>query len=378
MAESESPSVPLIGLMVTVEDEVDLNKRRDLFRDVAADARQAGVAVILFNWHGVDFDNRQVRGWISHGDGWVAAEQPLPEAIHNVATHADREQSAQARSVCNRLADEFGIPFVNRLPSFSKWKVYTVLQASEETRHLHPETMKFRDLKSLRNMVQRHGMIYIKDQFGSRGRSVMRIRPRSGGWRLEGLCRTKPIDKRFGSLEELHLFLQELDLNYWILQQGIAGPRVEGRTFDLRVVVQRNGHGNWEAAMSYVRWATNNQVANNIFQGARQLHLTDFAAQFGPQVLGLPEFQKNAYEASLQVAKVLGEHFDTLGEIGVDIGLDQGGRVWVFEVNPIPRRKVGFSMHRRIFEYGRFLASQKSSQTTETRSRTKDRTKALD
>lgn len=356
--QSGTTVAPLIGYMTSNTASKTWRQRRELFREMAADARHAGVSLIIFNWDGVDFDNKQLHGWVPHKRTWREAVRPLPDVIYEVTAHRDPEQRLACREVCRRLADECGIPFVSRVSSYSKWRVYQVLQAADGTRDLQPATVPFGDFKALLRMVRRHGTIYTKDRWGSRGMSVMRIRPGADGWRLEGRCRGTPVNEFFPTLMGLYQHLKTLDLEDWILQQGIEGTPVEGWTFDLRVVVQKDGRGEWDIALSFLRWATTSHVANNLSQGARQIDPADFSLHFGDQVHGLPTFQADAHAASVKVAKVLGDHFGTLGEVGVDVGLDREGRVWVFEVNRKPVRKAGFSMHRRIFAYARLLASQ--------------------
>lgn len=350
--------------MTTDDASIAWQRRRALFREVAADAKHAGVEVILFNWYGVDIDAKRVQGFVPRDREWVAAERPLPDAVYEMTSYADRSEREGVRAVCKRLADECGIPFVNRLPPFGKWRVYEVLRARPETKHLQPETMPFADLESLRQMVRRHGTVYVKDSYGSRGKSVMRIRAdgslwRLDRWRLEGSCRGQTVDGRFPTLAALHRFLEGLDLKNWVLQQGVNGPQVKGRTFDLRVMVQKDGRGQWGVAVSGLRWSRHNDVVNNVSQGAIQIDPAGFVQQYGPDVRGLDTFEARAAAASMQVAHVLEEQFGTIGEIGVDVGIDRDGRVWVFEVNPKPGRFPGYAIHRRVFAYAGYLARRK-------------------
>lgn len=365
MDKSPTDTVPLVGYMTTDDAAVAWRKRKALFQEVAADAKQAGVSVILFNWYGVDFARAQVRGWMPQGQQWVAAVRPLPDAIYELTSYRTGRKIDSVKAVCKRLAEDHGIPFVNRLPPFGKWAVYKVLKASDETGHLQPETVQFQDFKVLDRMVKRHGTVYLKYSYGSEGSSVMRVRPEAGGWGLKGRCRGKPIDRTFSDLISLHHFLAGLRLKNWVIQQGVNGAKVGGTTFDLRVMAQKDGQGKWDIAPGLLRWATpKNDVANNVALGAKLLNPADFIRKFGPHVQGLPTLEARAAEASLKVAKVLGDHYDTIGEIGVDVCLDQDDRIWVFEVNPKPARRPGYAMHQRIFAYCRYLARKKAATST--------------
>lgn len=45
--------------------------------------------------------------------------------------------------------------------------------------------------------------------------------------------------------------------------------------------------------------------------------------------------------AALTVSRVLNEHIEGfIGEIGFDLGIDQAGKVWMFEANSRPGRSI--------------------------------------
>ena len=43
---------------------------------------------------------------------------------------------------------------------------------------------------------------------------------------------------------------------------------------------------------------------------------------------------------ALTTAEALGEVYPTLGEIGLDVGIDRDGRLWILEVNRQPGRSL--------------------------------------
>lgn len=59
--------------------------------------------------------------------------------------------------------------------------------------------------------------------------------------------------------------------------------------------------------------------------------------------------------SAITIAETLEEQIDgTLGELGLDIGVDRNGRVWLFEVNAKPGRHI--FLHPSLREAGRMSA----------------------
>jgi hypothetical protein len=80
---------------------------------------------------------------------------------------------------------------------------------------------------------------------------------------------------------------------------------------------------------------------------------------------------------SLAIARRLGQVAGDMGEVGLDFGLDSGGRIWFIEQNAQPGRAVFEHLrrsdlsalaHLRPVQYARFLAAGKQPGAVSTQS----------
>jgi D-alanine-D-alanine ligase-like ATP-grasp enzyme len=63
------------------------------------------------------------------------------------------------------------------------------------------------------------------------------------------------------------------------------------------------------------------------------------------------EVEKDIIESAILIAEVTEQHVNgPLGELGMDIGVDRSGRVWLFEVNAKPGRHI--FLHPSLREAG--------------------------
>ncbi len=327
---------PLVGVMLGPSD-MRLLQRTMHFRPLATAAADAGVRHILFAADDVDTENLRVKGWELRDDQWVLTDAPLPEVVYNRATHAARSKRIAARGTVAWLTEVQRVNLVNCVNSFSKMAVHEALRFFPETADLTPETVRLRSEPDLRGMLERHPVVYAKSDHGSHGSDVVRIRPADGGWEVRGRIRGRRVQERFFTLQSLmNFFTLLLGNEAWVLQQGITLPEAKGRIVDLRVVVQKDGEGRWAVPLVMVRRAHPDSVAANISQGGERLLSEEFLEQFGAELPMLKGMKETASAVSVKVAWALESRVGRLGEVGVDVGIDQCGRAWVFEANTKP------------------------------------------
>ncbi|MFZ5828044.1 MAG: YheC/YheD family protein [Bacillota bacterium] len=354
---------PLIGVMLGPADAEQLDVR-SRYRCMARQARAAGASILFFHLGGVEDAGRRVRGWVEQDGEFHPTVMELPEVIYNRAAYGDRKQSRTARRLLRTLTARRHTRLINEVNAFSKRAVYEALRFFPDTAHLAPETLPLTRVDELAAMLPRHGVVFAKGDHSSHGSDVVRLRQAGDGVLLRGRIGSARVDERFGSEDEVFSFLQMLDPQMdWVLQQGIALPAIDDRVFDCRVIAQKDGSGQWQLPLVLVRLAQAGSVAANMSQGAVPFLPADFARLFNDQVPGLKCLEESVSRAARLTLHALESRFGLLGEVGIDIGLDQNGSAWVFEANTKPLHPAvpGLAeehLLRYPFEYGLFLANQ--------------------
>lgn len=354
---------PLVGILLGPQDLPLLHgSRSERYSQMLREARAAGAFAFLFEIENVDGQSRGIGGWVRRAETWAPAYLPFPDVIYHRDTYPTPGERLRAADVRRKLRLA-GVTFLNSANSFSKWEVYDALRFYAETAALVPETVWFDSQTALAEMLQRHPRVFVKADQGSHGSEVLRIREVPGGWQVQGRFGRRRIDETFPNLEILYGFLSLLrGQARWVIQQGIDLPRVAGRIFDLRVIVQKDGTGRWQAPLLLVRWAQEGQVAANMSQGGEPFLPGAFLERFGPELAGLEAMETTAVAAAMQTAAALESRYGLLGEIGVDIGLDRQGRAWVFEANTKPLHPeipdLPVPLIRYPFHYAIYLAQR--------------------
>lgn len=234
-----------------------------------------------------------------------------------------------------------------------KWaKTNAMLRESGLRAHI-PVTRKFSQ-STLRSMLQKYQMVYVKPTHGSNGRGVMRVEREGGGeysYQLAGKRNS------FNSFEGLYRAVKKDTLGKsYLVQQGIHALQYEGRRYDLRVVVQKSPSGGWEATGTVARIAQPGRIVSNGSQGGSILPAGQvMSISMGP--LNKNKLLKRIGELGVSTMKSLHRRYPKLKEIGLDVAVDRSLHPWILEVNTMPDHCLFAILHdqsmiRRIIDYG--------------------------
>jgi hypothetical protein len=111
--------------------------------------------------------------------------------------------------------------------------------------------------------------------------------------------------------------------------------KVQGRAADVRALVQRDRAGKWQLTGAGVRIGGGG-VVSNLHAGGSAARL-DVLVPRAERKTRLAKLATDIENLTLRVAQTLSRN-NLLGELGVDLGVDQNGRLWIIEVNRWPGR----------------------------------------
>lgn len=133
-----------------------------------------------------------------------------------------------------------------------------------------------------------------------------------------------------------------------------------GKSYDFRLHVQKNGEGRWVTTAVYPRIAEQGVIAN-LSQGGYTSFLDSFLEmQFGEESYNMKRYLEIF---SLQFSN----HFDSLyenklDELGIDVGIDENQKIWLFEVNWRPGVLIIFNLEidivKTTIKYAVYLAQR--------------------
>ena len=314
----------------------------------AAVAKMEQIPFVYFSFGGIDFENGMVNGWVYEGGGWKGETVKIPNVIINSCNPKNQEQ----REVINKLKLQ-SVAFTSH-PVGSKLKVYKKISNGEQFADYIIPSVQISHPDEIFPFLQEHPRAVFKPLSGNQGKQVYFIQ------HIEQLY--KIIDGssiNTFSRKDIWLFInRHLKEKRYLLQPYIECKTKSGFSYDFRLHVQKNGSGEWEINLIYPRISGSGKLISNISSGGYRGELEPFLKEeFGESAIDVKEKLE-------EFALSFPAHFDTLyeysfDELGIDLGVDENQKFWVFEVNWRPGCKHReFEVAKRLIPYCRYLTEK--------------------
>ncbi|WP_139488296.1 YheC/YheD family endospore coat-associated protein [Brevibacillus dissolubilis] len=335
---------PIIGILTWREGNSFAEP--GYFRQLCKEGEELGATVFLFSPADVFPDHKRVRGFTpapAGGKGWVSRIYPRPDAVIDRYRYSPNQ--AFKDYVAHRQNDT-SLYTNNRLAN--KWAVHRVLYQDERMHRWLPETWEYSRPK-LREMTKAYPVLYAKPINGTGGRGILKIERRAGAYHLLG--RDKQRARKRGTTRT-YSTLRDWVENWkkrekFVIQQGLDLNLVPGRAVDMRLLIQKNELGQWSVTGLGVRVGGRESATSNLHGGGKAIPAKEFLTpRFGVQ--RTHAILSECHELAHQTAVTVENHYGRMMELGLDIGIDTDGRVWLIEINPKPGREIFKQMGQKL------------------------------
>ena len=330
---------PIIGLLT--DFEINENKEPN-FRSIHAfceelhhGIKETGGFFFVFSLEG--FSETGIKGYYHQDGKWVLGSFPLPDVIYN-RIHSRKLEYHKIFLSFYKCINSLKIPFFNDR-FLSKWEVYNLLVQEDFMHPYLPETKIFSG-ENLVNMLSQHDTVFVKPVHGSQGRRILKISKEDKIFNIQSSL-TSMTDKfiKKESQEAVYEHLKQMINNkIYIVQKGISLTSYHSRTMDFRVLCHKNFQELWEVTSLVARISSEKQFVSNIARGGEIMKPLAalspiFSRDTAREIISLMK------ELSIEIAGILSSKTAGLtGELGVDIGVDMAGNLWLIEVNSKPSK----------------------------------------
>ncbi|MCL6572709.1 MAG: YheC/YheD family protein [Bacillus sp. (in: Bacteria)] len=284
------------------------------------------------------YDQFLNRGYYLENEKWIAAELPLPDVIYNRIHSRLLERNIQYKQFRSKL-ELLSIPFFNDR-FLSKWEISKLVNQENHLLPFLPETKIF-SKEHLNELAQKYERVFIKPVHGSQGRNIIKLKKAEDThytFQTSLAALNSNFEKKFTLDEFYQLIKPFLQNQSYIIQQGIPLLTYNTSTLDFRVLCHKNPINQWQVTSLVARVAAKRGFVSNLARGGRlvmPLHAlrTSMNKKQSSAVLG------NMKELALEIASVISSSTAGItGELGIDIGVDIDGYLWLIEVNSKPSK----------------------------------------
>ncbi|WP_238403190.1 YheC/YheD family protein [Paenibacillus mesophilus] len=365
---------PALGIMTIAINDME---ERSYFRKLIVQANKLGLRAFVFTPLDVNAKTNRIHAHLydTASGKWTRGWTAFPALIYDRCRYKESElfrAFRRFRETYTRLI------YMNR-PISNKWGMHQFLAKSASIRPFLPSTRVYTDHDELLEQLRVHRRVYVKPINGTGGRGILRFdMQRNGKVLVQGREMNRQIvAPKLVSAKMLPALLSNRSLiNKYLIQQGIRNKLPDGRVHDYRLLVQKNGNGEWEVTGCAGRIGPRTSITSNLHGGGQAHPMADLLRRRFSSEDKIESIRQEVYRLGLDVAQTVENHFGRLCELGIDIAIDPDGHPWLLELNPKPAREVFSRIGEketyekaisRPVEYALWLYKQHKSGTAETK-----------
>lgn len=321
-------------------------------------AKAEGIEFFYFTPGKVDIKNKTILGKYYDNGVWLDKKYPFPDAIYN----SSYPLTANAERIVDYLSER--IPFTSHSVG-DKLTVYKRIEKGKDFKQYLIPTVKLVNIELLMDMINLYSKVIIKPVSGHQGGGILFIEKQDDNL-------FKIIDSGriflYKKQELLELVLPKIKEEEYIGQKFISSRLQSGLVYDFRLHVQKNGEGKWVVTTIYPRIGALGSITSNLSSGGYTAFLDSFLQK---------EFNDDWYNIKRMLEQFslnFSNHFESLyngvtfDELGIDVGIDENQKLWLFEVNWRPGAPIIFNRELDValntIHYANYLAKNNKNSST--------------
>lgn len=355
---------PLIGIVTSEHaHSTGFRGNKANFRDIIETGRRMGLFVFVFTPNGLNERGSHTVGYTRHPSvkSWIRIVTPLPHVVYNRIPDREAEQQPAEQKTLQFFHSKPDIQLFNP-QFFDKYELFRWFKRDNTLNAFLPATEPWGSKSTLTHFLYRFDTLYLKPSQGKAGKGIMQIKKQADDYLLTFVTGKGHELERYRTRFADHLYEKVGRLTKgkpYVVQQGVHLTRYKGRPFDLRLLVQKDGTGRWGVTGLGIRVAGAQGITTHVPRGGSIGKPGDiFPRVFGSQA-------KHMYNRALELAVLTAKGIErqsrlTLGEISIDLGIDQNRHLWLFEANAKPMKfdepLIRKRSLERTLEYAVYLA----------------------
>lgn len=237
----------------------------------------------------------------------------------------------------------------------SKLTKYYVMRRDRGLHSALPSTAVL-SKENMLSFLDKYSKVVAKPAGGSGGAGVMMVKSVGDNkYTVQSGAKKRTVKGK----SDTYSYVRSRTKIRYLVQRGISLARVNGRPFDIRVMVQRRKGSSWKVTGMMVKVAGAGYIITNIKRsGGRALPLVTAIKRSNIRGISTSSLLARIQSLALRSARRLATYYSGHRVFGLDMGIDSKGRVWIIEANLTPDITLFLkikdkSMYRKIVAYKR-------------------------
>ncbi len=339
---------PFIGLLLSKENNrLTPSGLKKMLVYVSEYSKLHGV-VVAFALDKVDRVQRFIEGYCYDPilNYWREGIFPYPSSIYRTIGLSEEWKNHFLSVIGDKI-------FNSRY--FDKWQMYQWFSNDKVLNRYVPDTTLYHSPEDVLDMLKKFKKVYLKPVSGLRGRGIVQI---SGADQLFLFKYHEDQENHSVTLKNWNDAREYIQKRFvrgrYLIQQAVNLLEYQGGVVDFRCVVQKNQSNAWVCKAIIGRAGGNGSIVSNISSGGSAF----IAEELLKRVLAAPEQEVLVIKESIAalactICNTLDEFGIHCGTLGLDIGVDNKGQLWLIEINNRdPDPTIALDIHDQQLYHG--------------------------
>ncbi|MGN2275074.1 YheC/YheD family protein [Priestia megaterium] len=341
--------VPIVGICVSEEKpEFQRLVRKRL------EQYYGNITLIRFHIKDLNLKNRQIKGdSFMKRKGMIHKKHgvfPIPQVIYLQCYVEPKVVEEMEQLIGHKVFNSF---------IFDKWECWKLLHQDTELSPYLPYTQKMENEVMLQLSLFIYKDIFLKPispSYGHSSKGIFRVKWKADGKVQVTYRKGKEMQKvSFDSYEKFRNWISRILSESYIIQQSIQTKTWHQKVTDLRLNMNKNGQGKWKVTLLILRIASND---SHIAKKVLAAHPMKNLIKLFPDDKNMDGIEGIVNNLGFKICNSLDKSGHHMADLGIDLGIDESGHVWIFEINPLPHPLKGVSdlSWTRPIEYAAYLS----------------------
>ncbi|MEZ2457744.1 YheC/YheD family protein [Salinicoccus roseus] len=345
----------LVGMMGAFRNPSELAKITSLI------CTNYGIELVYLRPNDINIETGTATGKLFLDNEWVEKETEIPKFIDINPYNFKKRNREVTKYLKNKvfLSD-------NRSKPLSKRAFQEALENDPKYKDFVIPTYDVKSYEDIKTHPATYPKFVLKPAGGIQGKGVYIVEKIDDKYKVGHYTE----ENHFTEDEMKDFYYENIDGKKFILQKYVTSKTLQGDPFDCRIHLEKNGEGKWQIAKKYIRIGIGQKVISNTNQGGGIADVKQFLeANYGTEWTAInKKLDDLAAIIPYKIEKLRDTHIMSLG---IDVGIDRDGKLYIFEANDRPATKPMVSevaylrsnYYRYVFEH--ILGIQEDATETE-------------
>lgn len=318
---------PFVGIVVGEKKQTLPSKIRLLNNYVNHYSKINGV-VFGFTLGGINKKNLMIEGLIFNPveNLWENTVLPFPASIlkRGFVNQDWREY----------LHSLYGSKFFN-YKTINKWQMHNRLSVFSDIKDILPPSKLYDSVKGFLEFLHEYKNVYVKPIAGNRGLGIYNIIQNGAQIEVRTRDNHKNIELIYQNDEEFKVFAEKHITKGKFIVQKTLDIRINNRTADFRIGLDKNQNGEWETNMFITRVSGDHSIVSNVASGGGHVEqpIEALTNIYKMDFDKAKTMKSKLLTVAINIANKIDQTGIELGKLALDLSIDRNHNIYLIEVN---------------------------------------------